>query len=115
MKIEYPCMVVKYPGTKEKFQDGFYDWEVAANADELKALGERGFVIGTDVARQAHDDREAAKVAEATAAADKATKDAENKPPTREELEAKAKELGIHFDGRMGDKKLSELIADKLK
>ena len=35
-------------------------------------------------------------------------------PPTREELEAKAIELGIKFDGRTKDKKLGQLIEDKL-
>ncbi len=34
--------------------------------------------------------------------------------PTREELEVKAKELGIRFDGRTGDKKLGQLIQDRL-
>ena len=34
--------------------------------------------------------------------------------PTREELETKAKELGIRFDGRTGDKKLGQLIQDRL-
>lgn len=38
----------------------------------------------------------------------------ENAPPTRAELEAKAKELGIRFDGRTGDKKLGQLIQDRL-
>jgi hypothetical protein len=38
----------------------------------------------------------------------------ENEPPTRQELEQKAKELGIKYDGRTGDKKLGQLIADKL-
>ena len=35
-------------------------------------------------------------------------------PPTRAELEAKAIELGIKFDGRTKDKKLGQLIEDKL-
>jgi hypothetical protein len=35
-------------------------------------------------------------------------------PPTRAELEAKATELGIKFDGRTGDKKLGQLIQDRL-
>jgi hypothetical protein len=35
-------------------------------------------------------------------------------PPTRAELEAKATELGIKFDGRTKDKKLGQLIQDKL-
>lgn len=36
-------------------------------------------------------------------------------PPTRAELEQKARELGIKFDGRWGDKRLADAIADKLK
>lgn len=36
-------------------------------------------------------------------------------PPTRAELEQKAKELGIKFDGRTSDKKIGELIAQALK
>ncbi len=35
-------------------------------------------------------------------------------PPTRAELEAKAAELGIRFDGRTKDKKLGQLIQDRL-
>ena len=35
-------------------------------------------------------------------------------PPTRAELEAKATELGIKFDGRTKDKKLGQLIQDRL-
>jgi hypothetical protein len=34
--------------------------------------------------------------------------------PTRVELEAKATELGIRFDGRTKDKKLGQLIQDRL-
>lgn len=34
--------------------------------------------------------------------------------PTREELEIKATELGLKFDGRTSDKKLTKLIAEAL-
>lgn len=34
--------------------------------------------------------------------------------PTRPELEAKATKLGIRFDGRTRDKKLGQLIQDRL-
>lgn len=37
-------------------------------------------------------------------------KSEDEKPLTREELEALAKEKGIKFDGRTSDKKLSELV-----
>lgn len=39
----------------------------------------------------------------------------ETTPPTRAELEQKATELDIKFDGRTSDKKLGELIKAKLK
>lgn len=35
--------------------------------------------------------------------------------PTREELEQKATELGIRFDGRTNDKKLAEKIEEAMK
>lgn len=38
----------------------------------------------------------------------------DNAAPTRAELEAKATELGIRFDGRTKDKKLGQLIQDRL-
>ena len=41
--------------------------------------------------------------------------DEATKPPTREEMELKATELKIKFDGRTSDKKLSALIEDALK
>jgi hypothetical protein len=44
----------------------------------------------------------------------KATELDDNAAPTREELEAKANELGIKFDGRTKDKKLGQLIQEKL-
>lgn len=40
---------------------------------------------------------------------------ADDAPPTRPELEAKALELGIRFDGRTSDKKLGALIAASLE
>jgi hypothetical protein len=42
------------------------------------------------------------------------TEPVDDSAPTREELEAKATELGIRFDGRTKDKKLGQLIQDRL-
>lgn len=39
----------------------------------------------------------------------------DNSPPSREELELKATDLGIKFDGRTSDKKLLALIEEALK
>jgi N-formylglutamate amidohydrolase len=40
---------------------------------------------------------------------------ADDAAPSRAELEAKATELGLRFDGRTGDKRLAALIEDALK
>jgi len=44
-----------------------------------------------------------------------AGKKEDNSPPTRAELEAKATELGLKFDGRTSDAKLGKMIADSLE
>jgi len=54
----------------------------------------------------------AAAQAQAVEVVDTAPED--DAAPTRAELEAKATELGIRFDGRTKDKKLGQLIQDRL-
>ena len=56
-------------------------------------------------------------VGEASEAKAKATEPAKvvEPLPTRAELEAKATELGLKFDGRTSDKKLTDLIAAELE
>jgi hypothetical protein len=56
----------------------------------------------------------AAKAAEAQAVEVVDTVPDDDAAPTRAELEAKATELGIRFDGRTRDKKLGQLIQDRL-
>ena len=51
---------------------------------------------------------------EQAAAKAQQTDEADDTEPTRAELEAKAQELGLKFDGRTGDKKLGQLIQAKL-
>jgi hypothetical protein len=57
---------------------------------------------------------QAAKVAESQAQEVVDIEPVDDSAPTREELEAKATELGIRFDGRTKDKKLGQLIQDRL-
>jgi len=56
---------------------------------------------------------QAAAAAQAVEVLDTAPED-DDAAPTRAELEAKATELGIRFDGRTKDKKLGQLIQDRL-
>ena len=64
--------------------------------------------------RLLREQAEAAAQAQAQAVEVVDTPPEDDAPPTRAELEAKAKELGIRFDGRTGDKKLGQLIQDRL-
>lgn len=57
----------------------------------------------------------AAKTAVPVAAAAALSDDVSDAPPTRDELERKAAELGIRVDKRWGDKTLAERIGDALK
>jgi hypothetical protein len=64
--------------------------------------------------RLLREQAEAAAQAEVQAAEVADTVPEDDAAPTREELEAKATELGIRFDGRTKDKKLGQLIQDRL-
>jgi len=64
--------------------------------------------------RLLREQAEAAAQAEAQAVEVVDTAPEDDAAPTRAELEAKATELGIRFDGRTKDKKLGQLIQDRL-
>ena len=64
--------------------------------------------------RLLREQAEAAAQAAAQAAEAVDTAPEDDAAPTRAELEAKATELGIRFDGRTKDKKLGQLIQDRL-
>jgi hypothetical protein len=64
--------------------------------------------------RLLREQAEAAAQAEAQAVEVVDTTPEDDAAPTRAELEAKATELGIRFDGRTKDKKLGQLIQDRL-
>jgi hypothetical protein len=64
--------------------------------------------------RLLREQAEAAAQAQAQAVEVVDTTSEDDAAPTRAELEAKATELGIRFDGRTKDKKLGQLIQDRL-
>ena len=104
--MEFPRMVYR-AGSMVELESGRYDWRIVADAAALEQAQAEGW----------HLDQYAAKAAaEGVPVAEDAPSDetADNAPPTREELEHKAQELGIKFDGRWGDKKLAAAIAEKL-
>lgn len=101
---EFPAMVYKAPG-KHLGAGGSYDFVGVENAEELKAKLKDGWFLSLP---EAINFKKVAPVAE-----DKESDD--TAPPTRQELEEKATELGIKFDGRFSDKKIAQLIEEALK
>lgn len=87
----FPMMVYK-PSGPHKRPGGTYDYHLVEDAAQLSAAKANGWF--ESMAFEADED---------------------DSPPTRAELEDKARELGIDFDGRTSDRKLGERIAAALE
>ncbi len=100
--MEFPVLVYKDGGTIQR-AGGFYSQKtILDDADFALALLDGWFATLPEAIEGKN--------------ADVAEDDAEDlSAPTRAELEQKANELGIRFDGRTTDKGLSARIAEALK
>jgi hypothetical protein len=101
---QFPAMLYRHPAASRAavaLQDGSYDTRIVGDQDAQDEAIADGW-------HQTPGDAKAA--AEAPA---KETEPVDELPPTRAELETEAAELGLKVDGRMGDKKLAALIAEK--
>lgn len=103
---EYPRIIYRAGGTEE-IHGGRFETRIVQNVDEQDAALIDGWSLTTDAARAVAETKP--ELAPVDGAAD------DNAPPTRAELEQKAHELGIEFSPRIGDAKLAERIAEKLK
>jgi hypothetical protein len=101
--MEFPSMVYKVPG-KHVRPHGTYDFAGVNNAEELDAKLKDGWFSSL---AEAIEPKKIEPVVEEAKADDIA-------PTTRQELEQKATELGIKFDGRFSDKKIAQLIDETL-
>lgn len=88
------------PGTMDVLHGHSVDWQIVDESEVPEALDAGWFRTPTEAG-------ESASMPDVVLPDDA--------PPTRAELEAKAKELGVKFDGRTTDKKLGEQIEAKLK
>jgi len=106
--MEFPSLVYKAEG-KYIRPHGTYDFTGVNNQEELDAKLKEGWF-------KSLEDAIAGKsaISKAVKAVSEPVLD-DNAPPTREELETKATELGIKFDGRFSDKKIAQLIDEALK
>jgi hypothetical protein len=142
MSTSFPAMIYKSPGQQRKPGGGTYNFDSVQTQEELDAKLEAGWFASSAEAIEAAgenatpagkpkpkwamkpitktkaakplDWREQIKAAPAPAPEPEPEPISEDAEPTREELEAKATELGIRFDGRTKDKKLGQLIQDRL-
>jgi hypothetical protein len=107
----FPQSLYRMPGSDVQTDIGSMQHLIVSDEDALHAALADGWCELPSVALKDYQDR---KSSTAEAAAAETTPD-DAKPPTRDELEQKANELGIKFDGRWGDKKISDAIATALQ
>lgn len=109
---DFPDMVYRVPGLHREQNGHTFDFLGVNDADELAAALADGWhlTIGDAVAATSapSTDELIADLAEATDAVDDVS------PATRDELEQKARELGIGFNARTTDATLALRIAEKL-
>jgi hypothetical protein len=98
---EFPAMVYKSPG-KHLGAGGSYDFAGVENAEELQAKLKDGWFSSLPEAIESENKEETAK-------------EDDTAPASRQELEEKATELGVKFDGRFSDKKIAQLIEAALQ
>lgn len=107
---KFPTIVYRTPGPHKKPRGGSYAYRAAADKDAFDALIAKGWFPSYE---EAAAGKAAGKIIEAAEAFEDAIDDVS--APTRDELEAKAKELGVSFNARTSDKKLAERIAEALE
>jgi hypothetical protein len=100
---DFPAIVYRTPGPHKKPRGKTYAFRSAEDQESFDALIAKGWFASYD---EAVGSKLPTKVVEEPID--------EESGPTRDELEAKATELGISYDGRTSDKKLAERIAEAL-
>jgi hypothetical protein len=98
---EFPALAYKVPG-KYVRPYGTYDFTGVNDAEELQAKLKEGWFWSLSEAIESENKDETAK-------------EDDTAPASRQELEEKATELGIKFDGRFSDKKIAQLIEAALQ
>jgi hypothetical protein len=118
--MEYPALVYRCPGAHFGPDGTTYNALGVEDDAQLCVALENGWSKSLVEAVSAHlgesDDFVANSVPDVDAAeAKKINEVDESAPLTREELEEKASEIGIKFDGRTTDRKLLEKIEEALR
>ena len=107
---DFPTILYRTPGPFKKPRGGTYATIGCEDKEAFDALIAKGWFASYEEAKGGKSATEIIKSAEAFEDAIDEVSDA-----TRDELEAKAKELNVSFNARTSDKKLAERIADALE
>jgi len=109
---EFSALVYRSPGPHRGPSVKSFDCRGVKSQEELEAKLASGWF--RTLAEAVNPETKAVNAIKTEPAAPEITREEENSPPTRTELEQKATELGIKFDGRTGNKRLLILINTKL-
>jgi len=104
---EFPALVYKAAG-KYVRPNGTYDFTGVVDAEDLAKKLADGWYPSIEAAVEAKKPQQKPVEPVSEPSVD------DNAPPTRQELETKAAELGIKFDGRYSDKRIGQLIEEAL-
>ena len=104
---EFPSLVYKASG-KYVRPHGTYDFTGVVDTEDLAKKLSEGWYPSLEAAVEAKKPTQKPVEPVSSPVLD------DDAPPTREELEAKAAELGIKVDGRHSDKKIAQLIDEAL-
>lgn len=102
--MEFPTLVYKCPGDHFAHGGATYKYSPVKDQETLDKKIAEGWHISLVEAVDAFKNKSVSKPEIIN----------ENAAPTREEMEIKAKELGIKFDGRTNDFKLLKLINESM-
>lgn len=108
---DFPRMLYQAGGPHD-IHGGLFDYLIVESEEELTVALGNGWHMTTDDARAADLALKTHRIPAELLAPVFPPDDA---PPTRDELERKAAELGIAFDGRTSDSKLAGKIAEALQ
>lgn len=112
--MNFPTILYRCPGPHFAHAGQTYDYTQAASEECFDRLVSQGWHESLSAAVDAVT---AVTGVGGVGSAPIADADDDNQPPTREELETMATDLGIKFDGRTGDaallRKIEEAVAEK--
>ncbi len=102
---DFPTILYRIPGPHKKPRGLTYGYRGAADQEAFDALIAKGWSASYEDAASKLDKKPKAKAIEID----------EVSGPSREELEVKAKELGVSFNARTSDTTLSDRITSALE